>query len=323
MDWNLFKERTDRTGLGGAWVLPSLIFELEPGFVLAARLDPSTRSVRRLGARDVAAGSVEAGPNQSHLGGVPELREAVEKVREVVGGENGRVGLLLPDPVVRAAILSFETLPKNRHEAEALVRWRMKEHLTYPPEEARLACQVVRHDEEGIELLTLAVRSSFVSEFEGAIELKNGGPALILPATAALLPLLPEAEGVVQLLVHACCSWVTTVIVEGSRVRSWRTRNLSRLPAADLVPETIRETARVAASTRDHLKLEIGRAWLCARPPAGVDLAADLTRALTVEVRPLTPKEDPSSALPASEVELFNTLGTPVAGLVANFVGER
>lgn len=322
MDWNLFKERTGETGLGGAWALPSLIFELEPGFVLAARLDRSTRSVRRLGSRDVATGSLEAGPNQFPPDGAPGLREAVEKVREVVGGENGRVGLLLPDPVVRAAILSFETLPKNSQEAEALVRWRMKEHLTYPPEEARLACQAVRRDEEGIELLTLAVRNSLVAEFESAVELKNGGPALTLPATAALLPLLPEDEGVVQLLVHACCSWLTTVIVEGSRVRSWRTRDLCRLPAVDLVPETIRETARVAASARDHLKLEIGSAWLCARPPAGVDLAAELTRTLAIEVHPLTAEEGQSAGLPAPEVELFKTLGAPVAGLIANLVGD-
>jgi hypothetical protein len=324
MNWKLFKDRTDSSlvrGLG-SFVFPSFVLEVEPGFVLAARIDRSTGHVRRMGARELEADSLAPSLNQPNLAHPAESERTIREVAETVGNGNGRLGLLIPDPVVRVAILSFETLPPEKQEADALVRWRMKEFLPFAPEEARLSYQCLRREPEGIELLALAAKNSVLSEYETAVGQMNGGPALTLPATAALLPLLPEQKDG-QFLIHLCSGWMTTVVVEGRRPRLWRTQDLSRAAPQDLARDIAREAARVQASARDHLQLEIGRTHLCARPPVSQELLSELAAAVSSEVEMLAPEAGLAAALPASEAALFHRFGATVAGLISNAGKER
>jgi hypothetical protein len=164
----------------------------------------------------------------------------------------------------------------------------------------------------------IAAKESLLGEYEQALGLKNGGLELILPSTAALLPLVPETEGVGQLLVHFCSGWVTSVVVHGTKVRSWRTKTLSSTVPEEVMQELASEVTRVLASSRDHLKLEVETLRLCARPPAMPGLAADLAGAIGKEVEPLTPGTKVSAALSAAESGVFDSVGAPIAGLIAN-----
>ena len=161
-------------GLGGHthaghFVAPTFALDLEPGFVAAARLNPSKRQVQSVGVRELPAGALAPSANKSNVTDNAMVRRTIAEVSERVGNGGGRVGLLIPDVAVRVALLQFETLPDDHREAETLVLWRMREYLPYAPEEARLSYQVLAKQPGSVEILGVAVRGSVLAEYEAAI----------------------------------------------------------------------------------------------------------------------------------------------------------
>ena len=195
------------------------------GFCGGRPPEPSKRQVQSVGVRELPAGALAPSANKSNVTDNAVVRRTIAEVSERVGNGGGRLGLLIPDVAARVALLQFETLPEDHREAETLVLWRMREYLPYAPEEARLSYQVLAKQPGSVEVLGVAVRGSVLAEYEAALEGINGGPALVLPATVALLPLLPEEAGG-QLLLHLCPGALTAVVVASNRVRYWRTRPL-------------------------------------------------------------------------------------------------
>jgi hypothetical protein len=302
-----------------SFVEPSFVVEIQPDFVAGARLDNSSHHVRRMGVATLEPGSVTPHPGRPNISNAAAVRQAVERVRESVGDGEGRAGLLVSDGAVRVAVLSFETVPDKRSELDSLVRWRMKENLPFSPEEARLSYQVSPASSAGsagFEALVLAARGSVLSEYEAALEGADG--RLILPATAALLPLLPREDAVGQLLVNLCSGWITSVVVWGDRVPFWRTREMVETEPKEQSQVVATEVARVCASARDHLQVEVPRVWLCVRPPATDDFASEVGRAVGQEVRLLAPAVEVGASLPSAERAPFERLGTPLAGLLMN-----
>ena len=226
------------------------------------------------------------------------------------------MGLLIPDVAVRVAMLQFETLPEDHREAETLVLWRMREYLPYAPEEARLSYQVLGKRPGAVEVLGVAVRGSVLAEYEAVMEGINGGPALVLPASVALLPLLPEEAGG-QLLLHLCPGAMTAVVVASNQMRYWRTRPLEGDALSNL-EEVAREATRVLATCQDNLNVQVQNVWYCARPPAPPEVADALAKTLGRELRPLPANFLPAAGLPSGQREVFDHIGMPFAGLVAN-----
>ena len=319
MSWRSWKSKL---GLGGhahagTFVAPSFVLDLEPGFVAAARLSPSKRQVLSVGVRGLPSGSLVASPNKSNFANSETVRQAIAEVSEKVGNTGGRLAVLLPDVSVRVALLQFETLPGDQREAEALVRWKMREYLPYAPEEARLTFQVVGRQADQIEVLGVAVRGSVLTEFESALDgFNRGGPALVLPATVALLPLIPEGAGG-QLLLHLCPGALTAVVIASNRVRYWRTRVLADDGAGN-AEEVGREAARVLATCQDNLSVQVENVWYCGRPPADLEVDAALAKALGRQLLPLKANCFPSGGLPSGQNWAFEQFGMPFAGLVAN-----
>ncbi len=320
MNWQALKARLQGGSPSSSvgFLLPEVALDIQPDFVAGARLEGSPRKVRRLEVRQVEGGALEPGVNRANVSNEAALRQAVSEIAEVVGNGGGRLGLLLPDAAVRVGLLSFETLPENRAEADALVRWKMRDMLPFNPDEARVSFQILGRQANSVDLLAVAARNTVLAEYEGILEAVNGGPALILPATLALLPLLSEDASRGQLLVHVCSGSITCVVVLGSRVVFWRNRPGTRpLPEA-LGAEVCREAARVQAAARDHMGMELSEAWLCARPSAPEGLREELAQALSLEIRPLGVEPQCAPDLPPSGHEWFERLGAPFAGLVAN-----
>lgn len=251
MSWSNWKKRL---GWGvharsAHFVMPSFALDLEPGFIAAARLDPASRQVQRMGVRQLEAGALEPSPNKTNVNDEAGVRETVKEVAASVGNFGGKIGLLIPDVSVRVAVLQFEGLPDNQREAESLIHWRMREFLPYSPDEARVSYQVMVKESGRVEILGLAVRGSVLAEYEAALAGVNGGPALVLPASLALLPLLPD-ESPGQLLLHLSPGALTAVVLSLDRVRYWRTRPLEAAAGAGRREEVAREAARVLATSR-------------------------------------------------------------------------
>jgi hypothetical protein len=320
MTWTSVKNRF-RSGQGDGqshFVLPRLVLEIEPSFVVGASLDTSARALRRIAMCEMGSQTINPVPNANNIANIEELRRAVTRVTELVGEGSHRVGLLVPDGSVRVVILTLETLAEDPREADTLVRWRMKETLPYPPEEAKISHQVLWNEPNSVGMLVVAARNSMLAEYEQALGSKNGGFELILPATVALLPLLPETETQVRLLVHVCSGGVTSVVVQGSRTRSWRTQALVSTTPEEMVRDVSAEVARVLASTRDRLNIEVEKVLLCARPPARAQLARELGETIAKEIQNLVPEGGLGSALSPAEGGIFDSVGAPIAGLLTN-----
>jgi hypothetical protein len=312
------EQESSSHGSTARFVLPRIVYEIAPGFVLGARLDARSRQVRRLAVRELAADSVEPFAHRPNLTNTGDLREALRGVAQTVGNGNGSCGLLIPDGAVRVAVLDFETLPENRKDREALVRWRMRENLPAAPEEARLSLQVLSKDAGHVEMLVVAVRTSVLAEYEQALEPMNGGLSLVLPATLAILPLLPGEGHNGELLLHVCAGWMTSVVLHEDRVKMWKCSELRAESAGEVARTAAIEAARVSESARDHLRIETGEVWLLARPMATAGLSEEISRTLAKEVYPLEPQSSTGKALSQAEQPIFENFGASVAGLIAN-----
>jgi hypothetical protein len=328
MDWETLKKWVRplghaRQARSAPFVLPSVVVEVEPHFVAGARLDGAGRQIHKMGVRELNPGALVPVFHRPNFANEGTVRKAVSEVAAQVGNANGRLGLLLPDAAVRVATLRFETLPDDRKEAEALVRWRMRDTLPFPPEEARVCYQVLGRGTKAVELLALAVRSSVLAEYEAVLEGVDGGAGLILPATMALLPLIPESTEGQQLLIHVFSSSITSVVVAGGGLRFWRNRSLNDTAPGEALGEVTREVGRTLAALKDHLQIELDRVWVCDRPPAIPGLGEELARTLGREVHSLPGGDGQAATLPVPEQELYKSYGRPFAGLLANSGKER
>jgi type IV pilus assembly protein PilM len=327
MDWKSLKQRfsTVESVTTANFTLPPVLLEIQPDFVVAVRLVASgkrLREVRRIHVTPLAPAAVVPNPSHANIAKEDAVREVATSAITAIGNGGERLGLLLSDAVARVAVLSFETLPDDRGEAEALVRWRLGEGLPYPAEEARVSYQVAATQPNHVEVLAIAGRNSVLTQYQAALGPGSGSATLVLPATLALLPLVPERLDVGQLVVHLCCGWVTTVVLLGSRICFWRTREVRPAPE-DLLSDVATEAARVMAGSLDHLQVKLGCVWLCARPSIPQRLKAELARVTGCPVKELAPDPALPSLLVGEERQLFERYGAAVAGLVQNVVDGR
>ena len=330
MNWEPIKQLQQRFKLNAPEVtapfaLPTTVVEIQPDFVAGLRLAGPPRRGRGASQRLRGIGVASLNPdtvvplaNGPNIADPVDLARALQAIAGTLGNGTTRFGLLVPDGAVRVSLLSFETLPENRKQAYALMRWRMRETLPFPLEEGRISHQVVVREAERIEVLTVVAKASVLAEYERALEQVYGAPALLLPATLALLPLLSETEERGQLLVHLCSGSITSAVTAGKRLRLWRTRQLGRLDSSEMCRQVQAESARVMASCRDHLKLEISQVWLCVRPRGGSEFRVELSQALHHPVELLEPDPDLATTFTSEDRNLFGSFGAPAAGLVRN-----
>jgi PIN domain nuclease of toxin-antitoxin system len=297
------------------------VFEIAPGFASGFAIEGSKRrgrQISKIALQSLSPESIDPHLSRANICKAIEFERAASGLISAVGNGDGRFGLVLPDGAMRVALLSFDSLPDDSEAAEALIRWRMKDKLPFNAEEARATYQVLSDTPGHIEILALAMRGSVIAEYESAFSGINGGAALILPATVALLPLLPEEHGGDHVLIHVCGNWLTVVVLSGSIPCAWRTRELDPLDVGNYDREVASEVARGVASARDRTQTELGRIWLCARPPAGMNLAEAISETMGRDVTLIRPQPELASLLGADDRSRFEQFGAPIAGLVAN-----
>lgn len=300
-------------------MLPATVFEFQPEYILGARI---FRSFRRVAS--VAVGALDAGALAPVLGrpNFVKMDEVARKARGVasaLGTERGPFGLLLPDAAVRVSILEFQTLPSDHKEQASLVRWKMKPLLPFPLEEARLSFEVAPKEPEGLEAVVMAVRKPVLAEYESVLNTLNGDVNLVLPATAALLPLLNEnAEGG-EMLLSISPSYLTAVVAKGGQIRLWRNQPMHGKSLDGELETVAEEATRTLAASVDHLKLEISRVSICARPAVPRTWITDLEKRLGRKVGSVASHGLPvRMKLTEEEGQIFNEFGATVSGLLVN-----
>lgn len=299
--------------------LPTTVFEIRPEYILGARILRPSRKVVRVALGELEAGAVSPLLGRPNLLKPEDVSRTLLAVAKVLGSDKGHFGLLLPDGAVRVSILDFETLPADRKEQESLIRWKMKPLLPFPVEEARLSYEVAVKEPAGVEAVVMAMRNSVAAEYESMLEGLNGEVGLVLPSTAALLPLLSEDAASGELLLHVSPSQLTAVVVGGRQIRLWRNQAMNGKSSEERLATVSEEAARTLAAAHDYLGVEIIRVRLCARPSLPEVWVAELGRALSREVESLVP--NPLAVgikLSREEEQLLSEFGATVTGLLAN-----
>jgi hypothetical protein len=323
MNWQDLKKRlriSNRARLA-QFQVPPLMLELQPGFVAGARLDANSRVVLRMGVEELEVGALVPSPNKPNVTNPDALQHTIEQVVSLVGNGGDRLGLLIPDLSARVALLEFDALPDNPRDAETLVNWRMGEVLPFDLEEAHICYQVLSRRPGSVDVLAMALQGSIRTEYEALVEGLNRWPVLVLPASVALLPLLPE-DSPGQLLLHLCPGSLTAIVVALNRVRYWRTLTLETESSASS-EEVGREATRVLAACQDHLKLPVQEIWFCARPPEAAGIKDALAETLGREVRSLPAAVTTPETMSAAEAKNWQNFGAPFNGVVANLESRQ
>lgn len=303
--------------MAAPFIVPSTVFEVQQDVVAGARIDSSAGRIRKIAVANLEAGCIIPAAHRPNIAKLEPLQAAIREVASDLGGVTAPLGLVLPDSAVRLTLLKFETLPGDLREQESLIRWKLKDVLPFAPEEARISYDVYQAAGGGLEVAALVAREQVVHEYESAFEPLAGEVRLLLPASATLLPLLPKGNGTGELLVHAYSGSVVTAVVTGDRLRLWRYQVLENGTAQSPEQMVAQETARVMASAVDHLGIEVGRAWLCARPPLSSGLAEQVGAALGMDIRSLKPEPEIGSHLSSEGKVFLERYGTTFAGLAA------
>ncbi len=301
------------------FALPLGLFEFQPEYILGVRISRTFRKVARVAVGDLESGVISPVPGRPNILKPEQASRTIAAMAKVLGNNRGPFGLLLPDSAVRVCILSFETLPADRKEQESLVRWKMKTLLPFPIEEARVTLEAASKESGGIEVFAVAVRKSVVAEYESLLDNLNGDVRLVLPSSAALLPLLSEDRPGGELLLHVSPSTLTAIVVSGRQIRMWRNQPMNGKSPEERLALVAEEAARALAASHDSLGLEISNVRLCARPAVPEDWAAELGRTLLREVDSLV--LDPQAVgirLSEEERELLRDYGATISGIVAN-----
>ena len=123
----------------------------------------------------------------------PNLRERTsvfQVLRNTLGSVSGRsrdVIAVLPDAAVRVVLLDFETLPANRVEAEAVVRFRLKKSLPFDVDKAKVSYQSQTSTTSGLRVIAAVALASVVDDYESVFREAGYTPGVVLPSMLAAL----------------------------------------------------------------------------------------------------------------------------------------
>lgn len=165
---------------------PVLACEIAADRVLAGRAADAGRSVEASAARELAPGTVVPDLMEPNLRDGAAVRDAIKSSLGSVGGRSHDVIAILPDTAVRVVLLDFETLPVNRDEAEAVVRFRLKKSLPFDPAEARVSYHA-QTTPKGMRAVAAVVLNKVLDEYESAFRDAGYSPGLVMPSMLAAL----------------------------------------------------------------------------------------------------------------------------------------
>lgn len=93
-----------------------------------------------------------------------------------------RVGLSIPNEVIKIAIKRYASLPKSREEAEKMIAWMAKKSLPFPAERTRISHYTLSEAGAGTKLLVALGSYDVVREYELNLRELKVEPEVIRPA---------------------------------------------------------------------------------------------------------------------------------------------
>jgi Tfp pilus assembly PilM family ATPase len=140
-------------------------------------------AVRSAGLLPLPAGLVRPGFDEPNVADVPELAGALSELLTSAGlARRKRWSVGLPEASTRTSILTMETAPASRAEAEEMLRWKTERALGAPLDELRVSREHLRPDAQGrARHLVAAVRLSVLADYEQTFSALGWHAGLVLP----------------------------------------------------------------------------------------------------------------------------------------------
>ena len=215
---------------------PSLVVEVSPSRVAAARWGKTRGSLESYAVEPVPFGAIAPSPVEANVSQPDAVRGALRRLFNRVPVHGADIALLIPDPVVRVFILPFETFPRRADEALPLLRWRLKKSVPFDVEETVVSWMRQLGRDGSLEIVAAVSRESIVKEYEALISSFDAHAEVVLGSTLATLPLLEDRGA--TLLVRMSGRTLTTVIVQGGNLAVYRSGEMASDVSA-LEPQAI------------------------------------------------------------------------------------
>ena len=285
-------------------------------------------SVRSAAFLPLAGGLVRPSFDEPNVADASELARALSELTAGAGlARRRRWSVALPEASTRTSILTMETAPASRSEAEEMLRWKTERALGAPLDELRVSRERLQADAQGrARYLVTAVRLHVLAEYEQTFALLGWHAGLILPRH------MGEARWLMgggpsradSLLVSSHREGFTALVLRGDQPLYVRSVSCEPEDLAD-------ELYRFLLFYRDRNAPDADIAGQAAPPPpafaehierllvAGTGLdyeraSAIVAEALAAPPRPVDPA-DVRLSLPSGEID-FRLIAAP-AGLAA------
>ncbi|HTX13839.1 MAG TPA: hypothetical protein VMD77_01005 [Candidatus Baltobacteraceae bacterium] len=203
---------------------PSLVVEIAPGHVAAARWGSGHGDLEDVVVESLPAGAVMPSPVDNNITQPDAVRGALRRVFGRIPTRGAAITMLVPDPVVRVFILPFENLPRRTDEALPLLRWRLKKSVPFDVDETVVSWMRQQARDGGLELVTAVARQRIVREYEEIVESAGESIGVLLSSTLAALPLLEERGA--TLMVRLSGRTLTSAIVHGANLCVYRSTDM-------------------------------------------------------------------------------------------------
>jgi Tfp pilus assembly PilM family ATPase len=231
---------------------PSDVIVLDSESLLHARFARGKHAPRIVQAKSYRLASDTFAPSivTPELVNEAALGETLRRLRMETGRWD-KASLLLPDSWFRMNLLELPSFNERAADARDIVRWSLKRTLPIPPEELRVAYEVLARTPSGVKLLVVSALEKTLAKLEAAFA--NAGVTIVMIEPAGLnlwnaISVRETGTGGDRLLVYVRDREFTTAVFRGAQPLFLRSRNLSG-------ERTVQQEIRLSASyLRDTLQ---------------------------------------------------------------------
>jgi len=159
--------------------------------------DSSNPLIKECRERPVEKGLLNASFLSRNIQDVKSLRNILDDLYGAEKGRHRRLGIVLPDSIVKISILSLESVPTDRRDLDSLIKWNIEKSIPFDLSEAQVSysLQGITKNQNS-QFIILTSRREVILEYErlcGSVGLKAG---LIVPSSIAVLQLLCTSSSV-------------------------------------------------------------------------------------------------------------------------------
>ncbi len=205
----------------------------------------------------------------------------------VPGGESRKrrtAALILPDYVVRVAVLDFDSFPADAREQASLVRFRLKHSVPFDVDSAAVSFHAQSAPRKGkkVDVVVAVAPVEVITRYEAPFRLANFHPGLVTTSMLAAIELVP-AEGL-QVLAKRTGRVLSLAVLDAGAVRLLRSIEMAEVTAEEVAGFLYPTFAYI----EDELSVRPESLLLCGFESLDHGLEDDLQKDLGVKATPLT-----------------------------------